>query len=108
MIGIDIIKINRIKKDKIALWAKKILTDDEYLNCEKAKNKQIFIARTFAAKEALSKARGTGFGSNFKFKDASIEYDLNGKPYFKTHPKYQLSISHEKEYLVAMVVKYGK
>lgn len=106
MIGIDIIKIERIKSHKIEQWQAKILTDREKQLCKVTKDQQLFIAKAFAAKEALSKALGTGIGEQFKFKDAEINYDNQGKPFFETHPAYQLSISHEKEYLVAMVVKY--
>jgi len=41
------------------------------------------LAKRFAAKEAFSKALGTGISGGLNFKDIEINNDLRGKPYFK-------------------------
>ena len=45
-------------------------------------NKTNYFAKRFAAKEALSKALGTGFRNNLNFKDIEILNDNLGKPYY--------------------------
>ena len=62
-IGTDIVNIKRIEKS-IKLngnkFKNKIFSKNEILYCEKKKNPRSFYAKRFAAKEALSKALGTG------------------------------------------------
>ena len=63
-IGTDVVEVVRIKEsiekygDKLA---KKILTDEEMIAYESSTLKENFLAKRFAAKEAFSKAMGTGF-----------------------------------------------
>ena len=62
-IGTDIVNIKRLEKllKKNGLKFKnRIFSKDEILYCEKRKNPFPFYAKRFAAKEALSKALGTG------------------------------------------------
>ncbi len=64
-----------------------------------------FLAGRFSAKEAFSKAAGTGIGKNLSFIDIEIESDALGKPMIvkpKVHA--HLSISHSREYAVAQVI----
>lgn len=84
-IGTDILKIDRIE----AIFKKygTRLTDRLLHNKEKAKLEQIaenkmasFLAKRFAAKEAISKALGTGIGK-VGFKDIIILNNTQGKPY---------------------------
>jgi len=83
-IGIDLLNIYRVIKlkdkfnDKISL---KILSEEElkrYKNL--TKNQAIFLAKKFCAKEAFSKALGTGIGRGINFKDINISNDILGKP----------------------------
>ena len=64
-----------------------------------------FLAGRFAAKEAFSKAAGTGIGKELSFLDIEIETDSSGKP-FIARPEVQahLSISHSRDYAVAQVI----
>ena len=52
-------------------------------NCEKKKNPSSFYAKRFAAKEALSKALGTGIRKGINFKDIEISNNNYGKPTIK-------------------------
>ncbi|WP_067139910.1 holo-ACP synthase [Oceanivirga salmonicida] len=105
-IGVDIVSVERIKK---ALskdgFREKIYTENEIKYCESRKNKFESYACRFAAKEAFSKAMGTGFRGNFNFLDIEIKNNDMGKPYikYKQH-KVKLSISHEKDYAIATVL----
>jgi holo-[acyl-carrier protein] synthase len=57
-----------------------IFSKNEIAYCEKKKNSGAFYAKRFAAKEALSKALGTGIRKDIKFKNIEIHNDSYGKP----------------------------
>tara|TARA_B100000029_G_scaffold465180_1_gene499686 strand:- start:302 stop:694 length:393 start_codon:yes stop_codon:yes gene_type:complete len=85
-IGTDIVNIKRMKKilkGKNNKFKKRVFSKDEILYCEKRKNSSSFYAKRFAAKEALSKALGTGIRKGINFKDIEIFNDNFGKPYIQ-------------------------
>ena len=118
-IGTDIVEVERIKNlSSISKFAKKILTQNE-LNTFNSLNKDqqiYFLSKQFAAKEAISKALGTGIGHEISLKNIEILRDEKGKPFFnainelsaylsnlgitKTH----VSLSDESNYAIAMVI----
>jgi holo-[acyl-carrier protein] synthase len=110
MIGIDIVAISRIEKmlkkfNNKAL--KKYLNDNEI---KLIKSPQT-AAGFWAAKEAFSKAIGTGIGEECSFLDIEIKKNKKGKPYFtdKTLKKFNLkqvdlSISHDGDFAIAAVI----
>lgn len=120
-IGIDIIEIKRIKKtiEKQPRFLEKIFTENEIEYFKSNGFRYESIAGNFAAKEAISKALGTGI-RNFKFKDIEILRNKLGKPIVKTYNnlssiciKYnvtdiKVSISHCKDYAVANAVTIVK
>ena len=85
-IGTDIVNIKRMEKnlkknnDK---FKNRIFSDKEINYCEKKKNPPAFYAKRFAAKEALSKALGTGIRKGINFKNIEIFNDNLGKPSIK-------------------------
>jgi holo-[acyl-carrier protein] synthase len=108
-IGIDIIELSRVQ-DLISRQSKfvdRVLTRTEKQTFEKlsAPRKVEFLAGRFAAKEAYSKANGTGIGKELSFLDIEIENDASGKPFFikpKVHA--HLSITHSRDYAAAQVI----
>ena len=85
-IGTDIVNIKRMKKTlkgKNNNFKKRIFSKNEIIYCEKKKNPSSFYAKRFAAKEALSKALGTGIRKGINFKDIEILNDNFGKPSIK-------------------------
>lgn len=103
-IGIDLVYMPRLKKhldDKA--WLRKILTEHEYLEFLKLKTErrrlEYFCGR-YAAKEAYSKAKGTGIGA-LGFHDFEVLTDSSGKPLANDA---EISISHDYEYTIAMVL----
>ncbi|MBM7705019.1 holo-ACP synthase [Metabacillus iocasae] len=108
--GIDLTEIDRIKKviERQPAFVHRILTANEKVDYEKLTGyrKVEFIAGRFAAKEAYSKARGTGIGKELSFHDIEIFYDERGKPNIESSLKERvhLSISHSKQYAVAQVI----
>ena len=85
-IGTDIVNIKRIerslKKNGNAL-KNRIFSKKEIIYCEKNKNPFPFYAKRFAAKEALSKALGTGIRKGVNFKNIEILNDSFGKPFIQ-------------------------
>ena len=118
-IGNDIIEIERIEKAISKEGFKnKIYTQRELKNIEKRGNRTETYAGIFSAKEAISKAIGTGV-REFSLTDLEILNDDLGKPYVvvserldkiikskKENYQIEISISHSKKYAtaVAMVI----
>lgn len=83
-IGTDIIEVDRIKGtlEKFGeRFKNKMFTQVEIDYCEQFKDKKYsHYAARFAAKEAFSKAIGTGFARGFKFKEIYIQNLNTGEP----------------------------
>ncbi|EFI42094.1 NAD(P)H-hydrate dehydratase [Peptoniphilus sp. oral taxon 386] len=107
MVGIDIVKISRVEKIYLKYDEKFLnrIFNDEEISYIKYKNNRVqSIAGLFAAKEAVSKAVGTGIGST-SFKDIKIYYE-NSSPYAICRGYiYKLSISHDGGFAVAVAIK---
>ena len=118
-IGTDIVNIDRIQKiilkNKEGL-IKRVLTEHEQALFANKADSAAFCAKRFAAKEAFSKALGTGIGRVVSFQDLTVRKNDNGKPHFIPSEKLRLyllekgvkqahlSISDESQYAVAFVV----
>lgn len=108
-IGIDIVEMARMKE--IIVRQKKIIdrvltaAEKDHFVTLSEKRKVEFLAGRFAAKEAFSKAFGSGIGKELSFMDIEIRADERGKPYI-VKPFSQgvhLSISHSEHYAIAQV-----
>ena len=118
-IGIDIVNISRFKKMKsIKSFSKKVLSVDELKISSTYNEEKLikYLAKQFAAKEAISKAFGTGIRKPILFKELEVLRDENGKPYFnplgdikktlinlgitKTH----VSLADESEHAIAFAI----
>ena len=84
-IGTDIVNIKRMQKTLRINnnFRKRIFSKNEIIYCERKKNPSSFYAKRFAAKEALSKALGTGIRKGINFKDIEIINNNYGKPTIK-------------------------
>jgi holo-[acyl-carrier protein] synthase len=116
-IGIDIVKIERMKK-VVEKWGnrflEKVFTDGEISYCYEKKEPFLSLAVRFAAKEALIKAVGSI--DNVSLRDIEVVNVETGRPLLKIRGKLRdffqdqliknvhLSLSHEHEYGVACVV----
>lgn len=118
-IGTDIVEVKRIRNlDSLEKFADKILSlnELEVFKSQIDEKKVTFLAKQFAAKEAVSKALGTGIGKDIRFNQIEILRNSDGKPYLnhdgiittilndlgitKTH----VSLSDEKKYALAFVI----
>ena len=115
-IGTDIIAISRFAKSLSKHGDKfldKIFTKKEQQYCKKYADSTPRFAARFSAKEAVSKALGTGFNELLSFLDIEITNDEKGKPHVilsdkvKNHfgsPSFEISLSHGKESATATVI----
>ena len=81
-IGTDIVSVDRIKKSvKNKNFLKRIFNKKEILKCKKVNRSINCLAKRFAAKEAFSKALGTGISKGINFNEIVILNKKSGKPY---------------------------
>lgn len=97
-------------------FVNRILAAVEQQELSRYAEPQGFLARRFAAKEALAKALGTGVRAGIRMRDLVVERGLMGQPQVRFHsnaerfwqrlgsPRAWLSISDERDYVVALVV----
>ena len=119
-IGTDIANINRIKKSlKNKNFIDRLFSKNEVKKCNNQINKANCYAKRFAAKEAFSKAIGTGISKGINFNEIIVHNIKSGKPNIKllgntkkivnrilNKKKFNifLSLSDDKPFAVATVV----
>jgi len=112
-VGIDIVEISRIKKSiQNPRFVERVYSLDEIELCKSKKNPVESFAGRFCAKEAFSKALGTGV-RDFSLNEISTLNDDLGCPFIilsgnakiiAKDYKISVSISHTKEYATAIVI----
>ncbi|VFP83208.1 holo-ACP synthase [Candidatus Erwinia haradaeae] len=118
-VGVDIIEIARITAiiarvgDRLA---KRVLSHTEFSQYQIHFRPDLFLAKSFAVKEATVKAFGLGMRDGLAFHQIEIYHDALGKPYVRLlqHAKVieqnflikniHVTLSDERKYAVAMVV----
>ena len=125
-IGQDICDVNRIKSTLSRFGSRfinRIYTLEERKKCELRKNRTDCYAKRFAAKEACSKALGTGLRKGVFYRDMEIINLPSGKPTLRLYggalsrlnelcagdfsPIIELSITDDKKLALAIVIIYG-
>lgn len=115
-IGTDIVAVERV----YSVWQRhgerfsaRILTPAECARCAAAPQPWRFLAKRFAAKEAIAKSLGCGIGVALSWQDLQIDALASGAPRVRLSPRAAavaadtggsrvlLSISDEREYAVA-------
>lgn len=91
-LGIDLVDAHRIEN----AWKRfgrrfldRVLLPDEAAYCLSHKNPVPYIAARFAAKEAISKAFGSGIGVSLGWHDMEVRHMESGAPYVVMHGKGQ-------------------
>lgn len=117
--GIDIIEVNRIQTSHEKFgerFLNKILHPNEIAYCLSHRSPGPFLAARFAAKEAVSKAFGTGIGAELGWRDIEVCRKESGEPFVVLHGKglellharggrvVHLTLSHTQAYAVAMAI----
>ena len=118
-IGIDIIEVERIKGSYERFGEKflnRILHPNEISYCLSYKAPAPFLAARFAAKEAISKAFGTGIGAQLGWQDMEVGRKESGEPFVILHgggqrlleargaKKLLISLSHTQNYATAIAL----
>ncbi|VAX09309.1 Holo-[acyl-carrier-protein] synthase [hydrothermal vent metagenome] len=117
-IGTDIVSVERMRNNierHGKRFAERILSDEELQDFAEVVNHAHFLAKRFAAKEAVAKAMGTGFIDGLSLREISVSHDGLGKPILKftgkaeefilregIHSSY-ISLADEVDYAVAFV-----
>ena len=120
--GIDIIEVARIASSYEKFgerFVNRILLPDEIAYCLSHRNPAPFLAVRFAAKEAISKAFGTGIGAVLGWQDMEIRKKESGEPFVVLHGKGKnlfearnamrllVSLSHTENYAAATAILEG-
>ena len=118
-IGIDIIEVARIQAsfEKFGeRFVNRILLPNEITYCLSHKKPAPFLAARFSAKEAISKAFGTGIGSQLNWQDMEVRRKESGEPFVILHgngeklfaargaKRLLISLSHTQNYATAVAV----
>jgi holo-[acyl-carrier protein] synthase len=121
--GIDIIEVARIASSFEKFGGKfvnRILLPDEIAYCLSHRKPAPFLAARFAAKEAVSKAFGTGIGAQLGWQDVEIRRKESGEPFVVLHGKgvelfaargaqrLLVSLTHTENYAAATAILEGK
>lgn len=120
--GIDIIEVTRIAASYEKFgerFVNRILLPAEIAYCLGHRQPAPFLAVRFAAKEAVSKAFGTGIGAQLGWQDIEIRRKESGEPFVVLHGKgkelfaargakaLHVSLSHTQQYAAAMAILDG-
>ncbi|KUJ71887.1 holo-ACP synthase [Thiomicrospira sp. WB1] len=121
-IGTDLVEIARIEQlltRRGESFIRRILTDSERDECARCDFPERFLAKRWAAKEAVVKAMGTGFTQGVSFQGIDIVHTDAGQPQValsgatRAHAerlgieRWSLSLSDERHYALAFAVAEG-
>jgi holo-[acyl-carrier protein] synthase len=121
--GIDIVEVDRIRGsfEKFGeRFVNRILCPAEITYCLKHRDPAPYLAARFAAKEAISKAFGTGIGAELGWQDMEIGRKPSGEPFVILHANgvrllaarqgrtMHLSLSHTQTYAAAVAILEGQ
>jgi holo-[acyl-carrier protein] synthase len=117
--GVDIIEVTRIRGSYEKFgerFINRVLRPDEIRYCLSHRDPAPFLAARFAAKEAISKAFGTGIGRHLGWQDLEVARKESGEPYVILHDqglvllaerganRVHLTLSHTSQHAVAVAI----
>jgi len=86
--GVDLIEVDRIRTSYERFgerFVNRVLCPDEVRYCLSHRDPAPFLAARFAAKEAISKAFGTGIGAQLGWQDMEVGRKESGEPFVILH-----------------------
>ena len=86
-LGVDIVEIERVERvlERTPRFKERVYTESERAYCERSHRPGAHYATHFAAKEAVSKALGTGFSAGIDLTDIEVGHDDRGRPVVQLH-----------------------
>lgn len=120
--GVDIVETARIAAAITRhgeRFLKRVFLEGEQQYCAKMAGSERFYAARFAAKEAVSKAFGTGIGAALGWLDIEVRRKPSGEPFIVLHghgvetarrlgiQEIRVSLSHSDHYAVAQALAIG-
>jgi holo-[acyl-carrier protein] synthase len=117
-VGVDIIETERIEHSLERFgerFLQRVFTDGEIAYCQSMKYPARHFAARFAAKEAVSKAFGTGIGKSMGWRDIDVRKKPSGEPFVvldggakslaadRNVRGVWISLSHTNHHAVAMI-----
>ncbi len=118
-LGIDIVQVERVATVYRRFgrkFARRVLAVDELAAFDRTSAPVRFLAMRFAAKEAVSKALGTGFRQGVALRLIEVVHNAAGKPSLRLHGEVaklavlqqvtatHVSLTDERDYAAAVVV----
>jgi holo-[acyl-carrier protein] synthase len=118
-VGIDVIEVERIEealKEFGERFLERVFTAEERAYCSKQKRPELHYAARWAAKEAVSKAFGTGIGEEVAWTEVEVLRGDAGEPSLRLHgagkefaerkgiKEVKISLTHAKHYAAANAV----
>lgn len=97
-IGVDVLepqRVARLLEQYGERFARRVLTEEEWPAYQRARRPVLFVANRFAAKEAFSKAMGTGFRYPVTLGQISVLQNKAGKPDLYFRPDLQRRVESE-------------
>ncbi len=124
-VGVDLIEVARIQRalenPRIGQRVRqRVFSDGEVEYCERRKRKYESYAGRFAAKEAVMKALGRGWGRKVGWIDIEVVLAMSGEPGISLHDKassfagelviehFSLSITQTESYAIAYLIAEGQ
>ena len=122
-IGIDIVEVSRIRASLERhgeRFHRRICLESEAAYCTRMRDSAPFFAARFAAKEAVSKALGTGIGEQCSWHDIEVRRKTSGEPFIVLHGAgaatakrlgiacVLISLSHTENYAAAQAMALGE
>jgi len=121
-IGVDIVETSRVKAALLRhgeAFLERVFAPEEIAYCAQMRDPHPCYAARFAAKEAVSKAFGTGLGSDLAFREIAVHRKASGEPYIVLSGaaeataqrlgvrEVRVSLSHTEHYAVANALALG-
>ena len=120
--GIDLVEVDRMRATLGRFgdrFLERVLRPGEIEYCRQYRDPVLHVAARFAAKEAISKAFGTGIGARLSWLDLEVGRQPSGEPFVILHGKarglmaergaddLRISLSHTDHHAIAMAVLSG-
>jgi holo-[acyl-carrier protein] synthase len=118
-LGIDLVEVSRIRSSLTRFgerFLRRILHPAEIAYCQQFRQPAQHVAARFAAKEAVAKSLGTGFGAKLNWLDIEVARHESGEPFIRLHGSAQdllaerggkhvfLSLSHTAQNAIAVAL----